>query len=624
MTVANPPKQESLAIDGRQFYEVVADLCLVADTSQRRSDYFSKCFELVAEFFQSSTGMLNLRCGARTLERSYEQRDGFLSQWHDDLDSLILRVQSNEAALLQKYTDAAGRESVYTIGAPILTSSSKAFGAVGLAIPVSRCVDGRSELALLNQLMHLIVVNAPTEQAPPDPKSKQNALQAVVRAADYKSIHQLCFAIVNSLCSKLGCEQVAIGLVKGNDVKLMAVSGLGEIPKSTPGMQAVHQSMATCLDRNEISIQQEAGRLVDQYESTHCKVHQLWHQIAGNSCVATVPLRIDGHCVAILALRRKPHSPFVAEDIKRAQVLGETFAPALPLVDKASRSIVKHCLDSGVSLLQYCYSWNGIGRKLFAASILLSFAWMLFGKTQFEVLAPCKIAAKKIITVASPYDGLVQEVLVQPGQRIRKGDLLLRFGKDDLQTERNRVLTDIATNRIECNALLQQRKAQDAFLVQAKLAVLKAELKLIEQKLNRASVRAQVDGIVLPTDIHRRIGQFVVIGEPLLEIADENDWHLEIETPEHKIRHLQIGQQGRFQSRARPDLVSKCKIDAINPSSQIIRDNNVVVADAAMDTRQSWMKIGMEGFVKIETGQQPIWWVYLHPVFDYARLRLWL
>lgn len=625
MTVASLTKPDSLAIDGSQFYEVVADLCLVADTPLRRSDYFSKCFEIVSDFFQATAGIMNVRCGARTLERSCEKRDGLLGQWHNDLDSLILRVQSNEAALLQKYTDHLGRDSVYTIGAPIVTSSSRVFGAVGLVIPASRCADGRTELALLNQLMHLIVVNAPEDRVEsPDKKNGQNSLQAVVRAADYESIHQLCFAIVNSLCSKLACEQVVIGLVKGNDVKLMAVSGLSEVPKSTPGMQAVHQAMSACLDRCEVSVQQEDGRLVDQHESTNCKVHQLWHQIAGGSCVATVPLRIDGRCVAVLGLRRKSHSPFVPEDIKRAQVLGETFAPALPLVDKASRTVVRHCLDSGISFLNYCYSWNGVGRKLFVALTFLFVAWAILGKTQYEVLAPCKIASKKIVTVASPFDGLIQEVLVQPGQLVSRGDLILKFDQDDLLTERNRVLTGIATNRIECNSLLQQRKTQEAFLLQSKLAVLETELQLIDQKLKRATIRSQVDGVVLPTDIHRRVGQFVVVGESLLEIADKNAWHLEIETPEHKIRHLRIGQKGQFQSRARPDLVSDCQINSIHPSSQVVNDSNVVIADAAMESRESWMKIGMEGHVKIDTGQRPVWWAYLHPVFDYVRLRLWL
>ncbi len=623
MTVATKPNRVSSEVDGSQFYEVVADLCQIAESNLRRSDYFSRCFETIGKFFHGVTGILNLKTGPRTLERFYEKRDGFLSQWHEDLDSLILRVQSNETAVLQKYSDESGHDSVYIIAAPVLSSSGRSFGAVGLVIPSLRCVDGRTELALLNQLLHLVVLNAPAEQASPQPNT-QNALPAVVRAADYRSIYHLCFAIVNSLCSKLSCEQVAIGIVKRNDVKLMAVSGLAEIPKSTPGMQAVHQAMATCLDRNETSVFQDDGRLVDQCESSNCKIHHYWNRISGGSCVATIPLRIDGECVAVLALRRKPHTPFVPEDIKRAQVLGESFAPALPLVDKASRTLIRHGADSLFALAKDCFSWNGLGKKLIATAACCFLAWMIFGKTKHEIFAPCKIAANQVKTVASPFDGLIKEVLVKPGQHVSRGQLILSFDKENLLTERSRILTEMASLRIECNALLQDRKIQAAFVLQTQIAVLETELQLVTENLERSNIRAKTDGIVLPTDIHRRVGQFVATGEPLLEIADQQGWHLEIETPEHQVRHLKVGQAGEFQSRARPDLISVCQIDAINPSSQVIGDANVVVADASVGSRQSWMKIGMEGFVKIDTGDQPVWWVYLHPVIDYARLRLWL
>ena len=625
MAVAEKQNENQIVVDGSQFDDVVGRLCEVADTHPRRSDYFSRCFEILSEFFGAATGILNVRMGARSIERSFEKHEGCLSQWHSDLDSLVLRAQSNETSLLQKYSDQSGRNAVYAIAAPILSPSFKSFGSIGLVIAASAEVNGRTALALLGQLLQLIVVSAPEEiRSENQNNNTQQSLQSVVRAADYQSIEQLCFAIVNSLCSKLGCEQISIGLVHRHDLRLIAVSGLSEVPKSTPGMQAVRQAMASCLDRNEEAVYQEEGRLVDQCESSSCKVHYFWHRVAAGSCVATVPLRIDGQCVAVLALRRRSHSPFVPDDLKRARILGETFAPALPLVDKASRSVVRHLLEASAATAVNWYGWNGLGRKIFAAAILLLTCWFLFGSTKHEILAPCKIAARQVFTVSSPFDGLIQEVLVEPGDRVSQGQVLVRFDRDELLTERNRILTKISSTRIESNALLQERQIEAAFLLQSEVAVLDTELQLIDQKLNHSTIRAQSKGVVLPTEVHRRIGQFVVLGEPLLEIANEHDWHLEIETPENQVRHLKIGQAGEFQSRARPDLVSVCQIDGIHPSTQIVGQNNVVMADASLSNRLPWMKIGMQGYVRIDAGRHPVWWVYLHPVLDHVRLRLWM
>jgi hypothetical protein len=83
-------------------------------------------------------------------------------------------------------------------------------------------------------------------------------------------------------------------------------------------------------------------------------------------------------------------------------------------------------------------------------------------------------------------------------------------------------------------------------------------------------------------------------------------------------------QTGQFQSSARPDQPLACEIRRVSPTTSVLRHRNVVVAEAVLLEKQDWMKLGMEGYVRIETGPKPVWWVYLHPALDYLRLKLWL
>ena len=241
------------------------------------------------------------------------------------------------------------------------------------------------------------------------------------------------------------------------------------------------------------------------------------------------------------------------------------------------------------------------------ALLVVAFLWIAFGTTEYRVLAPCRIVSENVNTVAAPLDGRIESVLVQPGQRVKQGQLLIRFDRSDLLNERNRILTQIASTKIETNALLQQRQPQEAFQMQSRLALLNTQRQLIDERLQRGELYAEMDGVILPTEIHRRVGQYVELGEPLLELADEQTWHLEIETPEDEIRHVAINQPVHFQSRARPDCHLNCRITRISPSSQIVSNSNVVLTRAKMQARPDWMKIGMEGHVRIETGRQPVW-----------------
>ena len=346
--------------------------------------------------------------------------------------------------------------------------------------------------------------------------------------------------------------------------------------------------------------------------------------MTSGAAVATIPLCIDGECVAVLSLRRRPSQPFMPDDLKRARILAESFAPALPLVDRASRSVARHFTESVTGTIARWFGWNHLGRKSLAALLIAGVSWACLGTMNYDVFAPCKIVPEKVNTTSAPYDGMIADVFVLPGQHVTVGQKLIQFDTRDLLIEKSRILSEITSHQIEANALLQERKSDAAFLQQARIRVLATELQLIDERLARAELRACVDGVVLPTEIHRRVGQFVSLGEPLLEVADENLWHVEIETPEDEARHLDLKQDGFFQTNARPDRRLACKIEKISPSSEVVGQRNVVIAEAVLDEREDWMKIGMEGHIRIETGRQPIWWVYLHPFIDYARMNLWL
>lgn len=616
-------------VDGSKFQDIVADLCSASDQISERADYYAKCFELMSEHFNVGVGILNLRIGARTLERSFTGKVGLANDWSEILDRLILRVQTDADVLLQEFRNANGHVAAHAVALPIFSPNGHAIGAVGFAIAGLSDLGAKVVLAQVDQLLELVIENSPVDsKTPKNPNTNENEFaktaQSIVKASDYKSIEHLCFAIANSLCAKLGCEQIAIGVIRNRDAKLVAVSGMSEIPKNTPSIMAIRQAMGVCFDRNQPTVVQENGRIAGQCESSHCKMHEFWRKITNGACVATIPLEVDGECIATVSLRRQANQPFTPDDLRRAKILGESFAPALPLVDRANRSIFRHVTESMSTSLRYLCSSNGVGRAIAICLLFASLAWFSFGHMEYSVVAPARIVPEQVNTVSAPFDGMIESVYVSPGEKVTKGKLLLCFDRRDLLIEKKKILTEITSARIESNAKLQNRLPGESFLLQSQIQVLQTDLALVNEKLARAEIRAKNNGIVMPTDIHERVGQYSKLGEPLLEIANENQWHLEIETPESESRHLSLRQNGYFQSNARPDHKHPCRVEKISPSSQVVKQKNVVIAESILEKREPWMKLGMEGTVRIQSGHQPVWWVYLHSAMDYARLKLWL
>ena len=60
------------------------------------------------------------------------------------------------------------------------------------------------------------------------------------------------------------------------------------------------------------------------------------------------------------------------------------------------------------------------------------------------------------------------------------------------------------------------------------------------------------------------------------------------------------------------------------PEAQLRNGRNVYVAEAQVDATEDWIRPGMEGMAKIELGRRRIWWVTLHRVIDYLRLKFWV
>ncbi|MFN7877215.1 MAG: efflux RND transporter periplasmic adaptor subunit [Pirellula sp.] len=146
--------------------------------------------------------------------------------------------------------------------------------------------------------------------------------------------------------------------------------------------------------------------------------------------------------------------------------------------------------------------------------------------------------------VAAAEQGVLQEILVKAGDRIRRGDVIARLDVGDLQ--QSIVLAEMKSrSQAKIKAAQAKRKLQESHhenLVQlsieghanpqevaqsaAQLEQLDAELLLAEEQqkldaqevlrlntlLERRIVRSPIDGVV--SELHRRVGEFVSASEP--------------------------------------------------------------------------------------------------------------
>lgn len=193
-------------------------------------------------------------------------------------------------------------------------------------------------------------------------------------------------------------------------------------------------------------------------------------------------------------------------------------------------------------------------RKIIAAALLLSIFLL---PVRQAILAPAEIVAQSPIIVTAPLNGVIKEILVEPNQAVKKGDLLFTFDDTELKNR-------YETAKKELNVTVERlRKAsQHAFQSEeskSQIEILKAEVEIkhIEEKfvrelLQRVEVRAAIDGLIIFSKKNDWIGKPVVIGEKVMQLANPSQKELDIWLPTSDAIILNPGSEIKLYVHAYP------------------------------------------------------------------------
>lgn len=155
----------------------------------------------------------------------------------------------------------------------------------------------------------------------------------------------------------------------------------------------------------------------------------------------------------------------------------------------------------------------------------------------------------KLKTISVPYASKIDKVLVNQGQVVEQGDLLLT-----LEPGANTVLqlqqaeSEWVAARSE-NKLLQQRlhlklaTQQDLTVSQLRLSQANVMLKNLNNRGigKKQHIRAKSAGIIYLSSVQQ--GQMVAAGAPLLQLVDQNQWMVRLGIEPEHFEYLRVNQQ---------------------------------------------------------------------------------
>ncbi|MEO6002925.1 MAG: efflux RND transporter periplasmic adaptor subunit [Opitutus sp.] len=191
------------------------------------------------------------------------------------------------------------------------------------------------------------------------------------------------------------------------------------------------------------------------------------------------------------------------------------------------------------------------------------------------------VAANESATIRPETTGLVRSIHFEEGQRVKKGDLLVKIDDAEMraqlgQSEARFQLAELNLQRAEKLGKTQSNSVAEVDRARSEFASARSDLELIRVRLDRTEVRAPFDGMVGGRTISP--GDFVNSLSQITTINDLSRLKIDFQVPE------------RFAAKVRPGTVFKVRSQALPAGVELSGEVYFVASIVDRATRSSEVK----------------------------------
>lgn len=332
--------------------------------------------------------------------------------------------------------------------------------------------------------------------------------ELTIKAFSCKNREALVFLILNETVRLIRYDRAFLWGLKGKTPELIGVSGQSSFSKDSEVIKTMQALIGDLVNPTQVQVLS-----ADTFATMGEKFEAL--QKAGPSgTVLWVPILIEGKFALGLWLERWNQVSWHTEELSLLSYLARGYAAAW----HKFKSIWQ--VSDPVKAAY----------KIFGVTVLLLLGFM---PTPLRVVAPCEVVAKDPILITAPLNGIVEQVVVQPGQAVKNEQPLFEYDKrvplQDLKVAEKQV--DIAKsqlNRVMTQGYNDPNALNEAAIWQLQLDRDQIKLDLAEYQASQLVVKAPVDGVATFDDPDQWRGRPVQVGERVMTVVNPEKTKLKI------------------------------------------------------------------------------------------------
>jgi RND family efflux transporter MFP subunit len=522
------------------------------------------------------------------------------------LTQLASRVIATKAAVRERTErlsgDPSAREDL--LAEPVMVDGQ-------VRAVVVLILEPRSELQLraVVQLLRWGIVWFETLLREPARGQSQDAtalLRILEAAQEVRPVRMAATAVCDALRVRYACDAVAVGLRAGLRTRFVGASTSTDVAVNSPLHQHFEAAMTEACDQAAV-ISYPDPALPALCHQTLAQRHALAH-------IVTIPLSHNKTIYGALVLARATNNQLSPIQVAELTTLAPSLGFQLWLAQARERAL-GHRLRVVAERM--------ISAKVTITTLLLLLAALAVIPGPFRLAGDARIEGSIQRAVVAPIDGFLSDARVRAGDAVAKGDTLAELEDRDLLLERQKAQSEYNRHAQAYSEALALHQRAQAGMARARMAQAQADLRLVEERLARASLRAPFAGIVVSGDFSQALGTPVTRGQVLFEIAPLDNYRVITEVDERDIGELARTQHGHLRLAGLPEQGFPITIERIAPVAQTDKGHTFFRVESRLDKPDIKIRPGMQGVAKFDAGERPLLWCWTHSLWSRLRLRLW-
>lgn len=446
--------------------------------------------------------------------------------------------------------------------------------------------------------------------APPAPTPASSTLQVVAAVLEAPDWHDAIQALSAILRQQLQVERIALAMRHGARLReaLVVETRQVELAQQTRALLAAAQHEA--LDQRCLIVDPPLGQnIVGPIGEAHRRL-----RAALGGCSVSLPLteavprelevEQGGDCaVGVLSVwRSAPSRGFDERELDRLRDIAAFVGPILALRYRAEH---RPAARIARRWRRQVPGWARQPRTA-VALVGLPVALMLCWPLPDHVWANARIESETQRTLVAPSSGYLAHAHVRAGDDVRAGQVLVELATDDLRLEHERLthaLQRAESSQAEANA----RGERAQFVLESARALeARAQLDLVDSRIQRARIVAPFDGVVVRGDLSRQVGAPLTEGTELLTVAPPGRWRVVAEVDERQVSRLRTGHGGQLQLSALPWDSLPIRVERIAPIATAANGSNVFEVHAGVDAPEVALRPGLAGQARFRVGERAL------------------